>query len=164
MRSLTLCTLLAAGVASFGAAQERPGNGFGVGVMVGEPTGLSLKKWIRDDRALDAGIAWSFSGSDSLHLHADYLVHRFDLLSGPAAKGRMPLYFGLGARVKLHGDDNGKGRDDGDARVGVRAPLGITYLFDDAPFDLFVEVVPVLDLVPDTDVDLNAAIGARFYF
>jgi len=30
--------------------------------------------------------------------------------------------------------------------------------------DVFVEVVPILDIVPDTEFEINAGIGARFYF
>lgn len=131
----------------------------GIGVMVGEPTGISLKRWISEDRAVDAGIAWSFSGNDSLHVHADYLFHRFDLTQTTELRGRFPLYFGVGGRIKVKGD-----KHDHDTKAGVRIPFGMSYLFDDAPIELFGEIVPVLDLVPDTDLDLNAAIGARFYF
>ena len=48
--------------------------------------------------------------------------------------------------------------------LGVRFPVGIAYLFDGAPVDVFLEVVPTLNLIPDTDVDLDAAIGARYWF
>jgi len=37
-------------------------------------------------------------------------------------------------------------------------------LFADTPLDIFVEVVPVLDLVPDTDLDFNGAVGIRYIF
>jgi hypothetical protein len=30
--------------------------------------------------------------------------------------------------------------------------------------EFFAELVPILDVVPDTDADLNASIGARYYF
>lgn len=146
------------------AVHAGPKDGFGLGIIVGEPTGLSLKKWTRDDRAVDAGVAWSFSENDSLHLHADYLFHRFELIAIPEINGKLPLYFGLGARVKLKEENNGKGRNNDDVLVGVRVPLGISYLFENAPFDIFAEVVPVLDLAPDTDFDLNAAVGTRLYF
>ena len=129
----------------------------GLGVIVGEPTGLSLKYWLDEDRAIDAAAAWSFSGHDSFQLHADYLFHRFDIFETGEVTGKMPLYYGLGARVK------DKDKDD-DTVFGLRIPLGITYLFADAPFDLFAELVPIVDLAPDVDVDINAAIGFRFYF
>jgi hypothetical protein len=30
--------------------------------------------------------------------------------------------------------------------------------------DIFLEVVPILDLAPKTDFKINAAIGARYFF
>jgi len=38
-------------------AQDR---GFGLGIIVGEPTGLSFKKWSGDTTAIGGAIAWSF--------------------------------------------------------------------------------------------------------
>ena len=142
----------------------RAEEGFGIGVIVGEPTGLSIKKWIGKDRAIDAAAAWSFSENDSFQIHADYLIHNFGILKTGDVGGRLPLYFGVGGRLKLENHDSPKGRNSHDALLGVRIPLGISYLFAKAPVEIFAEIVPILDLVPDTEFDLNGAIGARFYF
>jgi hypothetical protein len=125
---------------------------FGLGFMLGEPTGISFKKWTGNKTAIDGAVAWSFSGQDSLHLHADYLVHSFDLIK--VEKGRLPLYFGLGARLKL-GDPT---------RFGVRIPVGVSYIFEGASLDIFFELVPILDLAPDTDFKISGGIGIRYYF
>ena len=127
---------------------------FGVGAILGEPTGVSLKGWLNDKAAVDGAVAWSFDKHDSLQLHADYLYHNFDLL--PVAKGSLALYFGVGGRVLF--DDR---KDD---RFGIRGPIGLTYMFDKAPVDIFVEVAPIMDLAPSTKFDLNGGIGVRFYF
>jgi hypothetical protein len=37
-------------------------------------------------------------------------------------------------------------------------------LLDRAPVEIFLEIVPGLDLIPGTDFDLDGAIGARYYF
>lgn len=164
MKYLLLATLLFFGLTVAGNARAQGNDGFGLGVIVGEPTGLSLKWWLGNDQAIDGGVAWSFSENDSLHLHADYLWHRFDLFKIPPKAGKLPLYFGVGGRLKLEEDNGGKGDNDHDDLLGVRIPVGVAFLFADAPVDIFAEIVPVLDLIPDTDLDLNAAIGARFYF
>lgn len=135
-------------------------DGLGVGVIVGEPTGLSLKYWLDDTHAIDGAAAWSFWDNDGFQLHADYLWHNFDLIDSGSASGKLPVYCGVGARLKF--EDN-EGRHDGDTVFGIRVPLGISYLFGDTPVDIFAEVVPVLDLSPDVDLDLNLAIGLRFY-
>jgi hypothetical protein len=158
--SIVLVTLLMT------VSSLRAEEGLGVGVIVGEPTGLSVKKWISPTHAIDAALAWSFSGNDSVQIHSDYLFHNFGVLRTDSSEGRLPLYYGLGARVKLKGDNNDNDRhdNDNDVRVGLRIPFGISYLFAQAPLDIFAEVVPVLDVVPDSDVDINVALGARFYF
>jgi len=48
--------------------------------------------------------------------------------------------------------------------LGIRFPVGVAYLFDDAPVDLFLEVAPTLDLVPGTYLDFDAGLGVRYYF
>ena len=51
-----------------------------------------------------------------------------------------------------------------DTQLGVRVPLGLAYLFQTAPVDIFLEIVPILDFIPETDFRINAALGARYYF
>lgn len=127
-------------------------SGFGIGIIIGEPTGLSGKYWLSEKSAIDGGLAWSYLNEGAFHIHADILVHSFNLVH--VSKGRLPLYMGLGGRIKLSGDP----------MVGARIPLGINYHFGSAPLDVFFEVVPILDLIPGTDFDINAAIGMRYFF
>jgi hypothetical protein len=127
---------------------------FEAGAIFGEPTGVSLKYWLNDTFAVDGAAGWSFHDEDDLHLHSDVLWHKFDVFK--VSKGQLPLYFGVGGRVKF--------RDNADDKVGIRFPVGISYLFEDAPVSLFLEVAPVLDVAPDTDGDFTAGIGVRFRF
>jgi hypothetical protein len=138
----------------------------GLGVIAGEPTGVSLKYWLDGRHAVDAGVGWSFSENESLHLHADYLWHDFGLLRPGDVKGRLPVYYGVGARLKMQddGDGDGHGSNEDDALFGARFPLGIAWISSSAPVDVFLEIAPVLDLLPGTDLSFNAAIGVRYWF
>lgn len=138
------------------------GSGFGLGVIVGEPTGISFKSRMSARSAVDGAAAWSVSDENAFQFHMDYLLHNYDLFTVEGIEGRLPFYFGVGGRVKFH-DDSSAG-DDGDTVVGVRLPLGINYLAAGPPLDFFFEIVPTMDLVPDTDFELNAGLGMRFYF
>jgi hypothetical protein len=140
------------------AAQDA---GFGLGVIIGEPTGLSGKYWLTRRTAVDFAAAWSFADDGSLHLHGDWLMHRFDLI--PVDEGSLPLYFGIGGRLRFS-EDNGFGDSGDDVGLGLRIPVGLDYLFEAAPLDAFLEIVPILDLIPDSDVSLNASIGIRYWF
>jgi hypothetical protein len=126
--------------------------GFGLGIIIGEPTGLSCKSWTGDRTAIDFAIAWSFEKEAAIHMHGDLLWHNFGAVE--AERGDINFYYGIGGRVKFE--------DDG--RAGVRVPLGLGYIFETAPLDFFLEVVPILDLIPETDFNLNAAMGMRYYF
>ena len=141
------------------SVNARTQDDFGIGVIIGEPTGLSLKYWLDKERAVDGAAAWSYSENDSFQLHGDYLIHNYDWLEDD----QLPVYYGIGARLKFK-DDDGRGRNRNHEIFGIRVPIGVTYLFDDEPVDLFFELVPVLDLSPEVELDLNAALGLRFYF
>jgi len=145
---LTIFTLLIVYTNSFSQRQ-----GFGAGIIIGEPTGISMKGWLTSKTAIDAGIAWSFVQETSVHIHADYLIHSFDVFR---SNQEIPLYYGIGGRIKI--GDNEK------ARLGLRMVVGIGYVFQSAPFDLFLEAAPILDLAPKTELNGNAGFGARFFF
>lgn len=133
-------------------AQDDSKN-LGIGVIVGEPTGLSLKSWTEGNNAFDLGVAWSFGPYDAINLHADYLWHNYDVFEEPET-GNLPLYYGIGARVVLA---------ENDAVIGARFPVGINYIFEEAPLDLFLELAPILNLAPDTDFHIGGGVGLRFY-
>jgi hypothetical protein len=161
MKTVLIVSCLLLLILSSGIHSAEAKDGLGLGIIIGEPTGLSLKKWLSVNRAFAAGVAWSFSSDATFHFHADYLIHRFDLIRTPELEGRLPLYYGIGARFRLKDDNK---RRDNDDKLGIRFPLGITYLPLRAPLDVFLEIVPILDIVPDTSVGFNAAIGVRYYF
>ena len=138
-----------------GSASGAGKRDFGLGIILGEPAGICGKLWTDGNSAVDGAVAWSTDNNASLHLHADYLVHSFS--SGRVEKGRLPIYYGIGGRIKFSENNN-------DDFIGVRVPVGIEYLFETAPVDIFFEIVPILDLAPETDFDLNAAVGARYFF
>jgi hypothetical protein len=128
-------------------------QGFGIGVIAGEPTGLSFKQWLSGATAVDGALAWSFNEPSAFNLHVDYLYHVVS-----AGSLRIPgwkFYIGIGGRFKLEEDDT---------RFGMRVPLGVTYLFKTSPFDFFLEIAPILDLAPGTEMRMNGGFGIRYYF
>ncbi len=130
-------------------------DSFGLGVIIGEPTGPSFKIWTGAKTAIDGALAWTLDGNQDMHLHMDYLIHDFSIAK--VDKGRFPLYYGIGGRIRFH-DGN---QDD---QIGVRIPVGMAYLFANSPLELFFEVVPILDLAPSTELEFNSGIGIRYYF
>lgn len=129
-------------------------HGIGVGALFGEPTGLSLKGWVTDHAAIDGAVGYSFKTPHALNVHSDFLWHNFDLL--PVSRGKLPFYFGVGGRVKAE--------EHRDTRVGVRFPVGLAYMFDNAPVDVFVEIAPIADVSPSTKFGLDGGVGVRYWF
>ena len=163
MRTLVLIVLM--GTSAFTRAQS---SGFGAGIILGEPTGISLKGWISGERAVAGAVAWSLREGSYFSIHADYLFHNMDLIK--LGKGRMPLYYGPGLRLRSWNDNrywrhgHWYTEDHGRLGLGVRFPVGLAYLPAKAPVDIFLELVPGLDLVPSTEFDITGAIGARYWF
>lgn len=134
-------------------------SGLGLGLIIGEPTGLSAKVWTTSRIALDAALGYSWVRyGQAIHIHGDILWHSGSVIQ--SGDGYLPLYLGVGVRVKMADDDN----EYPDMRVGIRVPFGLEYVFARAPVGLFLELVPVIDLTPETDFGPNGAIGFRYYF
>jgi hypothetical protein len=148
----TPLVVLATVLVCIGSAVQES-DGLGLGIVIGEPTGLSFKQWMTSGTALDAAAAWSFEKEGAFHVHVDYLVHQPGLAE--ADVGRVLLYAGIGGRVKAEEDDS---------RIGVRIPLGVDYVLAGPPLDVFFEVAPVLDVAPKTAFRINGGIGVRYYF
>jgi hypothetical protein len=127
-------------------------RGFGVGLIVGEPTGLTGKAWVSQQNAIDMGLAYSFRSNGYFHVHADYLWHFPHVIQ---SEERFPLYVGIGGRLAA---------GQGSGIVGVRIPFGIAFWLRSAPIEFFIEAVPILDLAPATELSGNGGVGARFYF
>ena len=141
-------------------------SGFGIGLIVGEPTGISMKGWLDGEHAIAGALAWSLGHGGVFHLHADYLIHKMDLIT--VGKGKLPLYFGPGLRLRFWNGDRYWHKKEwhhgATTTVAFRFPVGLNYLFDGAPVDLFFELVPTLDLVPATWFGVDFGIGGRYWF
>ena len=162
--ALTASPANAEGVASVRLA-ESP-TGVGLGVIVGEPTGLSMV--VRNESAMvtAAAMAWSVPES-KLQLHGDMLFGLLTVHDPNAPNVAFPIYTGVGLRLRLAGDpsaDNFTGPSDLPVQIGLRMPVGISLLPNDFPLDAFVELVPVIGVFPTTNFDLDAALGFRAFF
>lgn len=127
---------------------------FGLGVLAGEPVGASAKLWLSEKTAIDAGAGWSWVDPHGFQLHGDFLFHKFNLFH--VGEGELPLYFGVGGRVKFV--------EHGDNRAGIRGPVGLSYFIPHSRFEVFAEVAPILDVAPTTSLEWNGGVGFRFYF
>ncbi len=147
---------------------------FGLGLELGQPSGLTGKYFFADKVAFDFGVGWIYRHyyyDDGLHLYGDVLFHPVSLASNPSFE--LPLYIGFGLRFWdfEYCYQNVCGYDG--SVVGLRIPFGIAFDFNNAPIDIFLQLVPTFDFVDDdyrdryddrthTGIDLSA--GFRFWF
>ena len=153
---------------SFGGGGYTSNGVFGLGLEIGEPTGLNGKYFVAPDRAIDFGIGAIYAdyrGSDGFHIYADYLWHPVTLVHADAFQ--MPLYIGVGGRFWNFCDAcvNGYRAD----ALGVRVPFGITFDFNRVPLDVFLQLVFVADVFihypgHDFGPGIDGGVGIRYWF
>lgn len=134
---------------------ETPQNKkFGIGIVIGTPTGFSLKHWESSRYAIQGAVgAWS----GGLTVGADYLIH-----TNAFNKSNVPFYYGPGLFFGSAGF-GGPRYEKGDVALGGRFMFGVDYIVPGHPFDIAFEVGPALLLTPSVGVGLEVGIAFRFY-
>lgn len=154
MKKIIICSLVlivAAGTL-FGQSKR-----FGLGIVVGEPTGFTAKYWLSPVNSLNAAIAWSVFDDNSFeafYIHIDHVFYYYDLFR--VQSGKAPVFIGVGGRFYFPRHD--------DTKIGFRIPMGLAYMFEQVPIEIYGEIAPVINIVPETDVDLDGGVGFRYFF
>ena len=136
----------------------------GVGLFVGEPTGLDVKLDLSRKSALDIVLGyyshWRHYNTDGAYGHITYLVQP---LVAHGDSVLVPLRLGIGFAIF---DESGRFNDD--LNAAVRVPFEIGFRFRRTPLEIYLEIalkVTFLDENNNHDtVDLDGGIGLRFYF
>lgn len=137
-------------MSSFLLSQDKD---LGVGVILGEPSGLSVKYWTSESNAIDFAVGYSFMGlGNGLAIHADYLYHVNDLIK---SEYNLPVYYGFGVGLSFPDNEN--------TVFGARGVFGVLWYPENLPVDLFVEIAPSFRLLPSTALDFGFGIGGRYY-
>jgi hypothetical protein len=129
----------------------------GVGVFVGEPTGVDVKVGLARRTALDVVIGWDRLAEGRVgYAHATFLANL------GVARGRsvlVPLRLGVGVAVDDLGDE---------VDVAVRAPIELALRFRRTPIELYGELALKLTLLDggaaDDQIDGDGGLGLRLYF
>ena len=140
-------------------------HSFGMGVILGEPTGLTAKLWTSNTTAFDLGFGLSiggdrigssnvyYNGDNRIHFHFDYLLHVFNAVGSTE---EYPIYYGMGARFNTGGGYYNS--------LAVRFVVGLAWMPHETPIDMFVEFVPSLQLTAQPAFAMDSAVGLRYYF
>jgi hypothetical protein len=136
------------------ASARAEGGPFGLGIIVGGPTGLS-GEYKMGVTAIDFAVGLNLFDKRHVYVHGDFLFVLPDLL-GSGAVGLSP-YLGAGVFFTDLGGNDRLG-------IGLRAPFGLSLDFKRAPLQIFLELTVGLLVVPDVDLGIGGAGGFRYYF
>jgi hypothetical protein len=152
MTKLAIPTLLVCALA--GTAQADPQNGIGIGIFIGEPTGLDIKIGLERRSALDIVLgATSFENGRVSYGHLTYLVR---VAMGRGESVTVPLRLGIGGAVI--------GATEEDVTFAARLPLQLGLRFRRTPIEIYGEVAFVLYFVDPIDTGIDGGVGLRVYF
>jgi len=117
---------------------------WGIGLILGEPTGFSVKRYLGRD-AVHVYLGGAYG--PGLRVGFDYLFGLARLQEGRNAS--LDLFVGLGAfagalRGPCGGINNWQGDCNGDGYLGARMPLGLEVRFHNAPISIGLELAPGL--------------------
>lgn len=127
-------------------------TGFALGVIIGRPTGINLKTGISKKHAIDFKIGWSFP-EERIHFAVNYLSYFPEWVR---KEGWYP-YLDVGGRLEMKQE-----QDERQLNLGIRVGVGIEYVY--RQLGLVGELCPVVELVPEINLDLEGGIGVRYYF
>jgi hypothetical protein len=149
MRAARLVLLLAL----VSSAPARADNGsFGLGLIAGQPTGITGAFDLSDHTAIDAALGLAIFDGRDFYLHVEFLYTLPTLVNGSDVD--LSAYLGIGGWFVAAGD----------AVIGARAPFGLSLDFDNAPIQIFAELSVLLAIAPGTDGAIRGAAGFRYYF
>lgn len=154
MKTIVVAFLIV--IPAFMAAQQ--GN-YGVGIIFGFPTGFSGAIVLSPTSVVAVHAGWSFQEDFGFHATGTYqfmFPSAIRTEKGKAIKDVVP-YLGVGGRLILEERDG-----DNKVHVGVRIGGGIEYFV--SQFGFFLELFPVVDVMPETEMDFEGGVGARIYF
>ncbi len=134
----------------------KPADGpMGLGIFLGQPTGLTFEIDLSATSWVDFKAAWSLGGKNgSAILFQGNYEYAFPALFAIENETFTP-FFGAGAIVAVA---------TGEVAIGARVPGGVSYRFRNIPLELFVEAGLDVYLFPAFALDGSGGLGARYRF
>src|SRR5262245_9505100 len=105
--ALVIALVLASARIDAADANGVPGDekgAFGLGLIIGEPTGIACKLYLKDEQAVQGAIGSAFVGG-GWQIHGDYVWHPWILEDRDSFT--LPVYLGPGVRIIDY--DKGRG-------------------------------------------------------
>jgi hypothetical protein len=148
-RRIIFSILLLMLIAQVGISQS---SGLGLGLALGNPTGIDLKGWVTRTGALHLSFGWpALDAHGGTALSAEYLWHSHVFRSHE----RFPIFYGVGGFFGFGGGTN---------VIAGRGILGIEWWPRGSDFDIFLQIMPAIYFEPTSEFDFDFQFGVRYFF
>lgn len=145
-------------VALLAVAQvETSTNTFRAGLLTGEPIGLSFFAPLGEQLAFQVELGHSISERRFLTVAADVIWRLPEVFGNVGPTGFLLPWFGFGGRLFLID------RDHSVVVPGLRGPIGVSYLDRETPLEIYLEVVPGVEIDSAGRVSLEGGLGVRVW-
>lgn len=139
---------------------------WGVGLILGEPTGITLKnKMGANDLIFNVGS----SGFGEVRIDGLYTFNFPNAFNS----NKFELYLAVGAALGIgngdgvfEGKKNGNGRfyrDDDGIGIAALGAVGVNF-YPARDWEIFLQLGPIISLVPDVGGGFDGGLGFRYYF
>jgi hypothetical protein len=152
MRFTTLSAAAIVALSGAPAPAHADSGEFGLGLILGQPTGLTAGFGLSDHTMIDAALGLDWIDDRDFYLHVEFDYFLPTLIDGGSVD--LSAYLGIGGFFVSHSDPT----------FGARAPFGLSLDFDSVPLQLFGEASLLVPLIPDFHFDVRGAIGFRYWF
>ena len=131
-------------------------EGLGLGLAVGDPMGIAIAHRPMQTFTMAGVLGWSLQDA-KMHAHCDFLYSLYKVQPSESIV-TIDLATGAGPTLNLGVSNND------DTGLGVRVVGAASINFDDKPFDLYLDIAPVIGLIPETALFFNTTLGFRGWF
>jgi hypothetical protein len=154
------------------ASDYQSGYTFGIGVVLGQPTGVSMEFLLGAGHAIQAVVGFDMRWRDGLIASVNWLWHPLIITSTSAFD--LSFHFGAGLyfgawfnRYWAHGCRDAAGHwvyCDDEVGAGAHFPIGLDMFFKAVPVEVYLELAPGFWFVPFIDWEIFGGLGGRYYF
>jgi hypothetical protein len=143
---------------------------WGLGAVIGAPTGFSANYFLSESRTVHTTLAYDLSGDDNLQLASHYQWRKNNINLETL---RFGWFYGVGARFALRDNDHHDHKHhnyydhddhDGDIELGPSGTIGLFHEFTSAPLEIFLKGNLTVNIIEDTDVDIDGMLGLHYNF
>ncbi|HBX66654.1 MAG: hypothetical protein CL670_13960 [Balneola sp.] len=121
-------------------------------------SGLTAKFTLNEKSAIRTDLGFTLIDVTQINFSANYVIYKSENSLG-VESGSLTPYYAPG--IRLNYTDLGA-NVDGDVSYGIEFPIGVEYGFEEAPFEVFIDMGPYLDINPSQIFGFTGSIGFRY--